>query len=315
MFAASADLPVRIRVDGVLVSSGDAPVIEQGRVMIPLRSVVECLEGKVFWYPEEQQVVGFRGARGFDLIIGATRAYLSDGTAYTLDAPAKIIGGRTYVPLRFVSEAMGCKVEWEEAARTAVITTTPVDIGKELEALTIPTLLQISTDKGKCSGFFFSKSGEVITCADVIKDASWIRAISSTGAEYEAEKMTVDSVFHLAKIRLKWSPGEEFPVFRYFDDFAGVEEGEPVYAFGSGIDTAEGKRFTAGKIWRKEANHEERGGISTYTVTAGITAASKGGPLVKESGALLGVNYYAERDGVAVSYAIPVEYVFSMRNR
>ena|GEM_PF-1394294 len=329
---------IGIEIDTVPVDGGDAPLMDNGRVMIPLRSVVEYLGGKINWYPEEQQIVGFRGARGFDLVIGSSRAYLNDGSIYFLDVPAKIIGSRTYVPLRFVSEAMGCQVEWDESARVARITTAKINIERELEALVLPVLLQVTTDKGAGSGFFYARDGVAITCADLLKDAAWIRVKTSEGVEYQAEKMVVDSVLGLAKLRVSRKPGEEFPVFRYFDDFTGVEVGEPVYAFGSpwavGVAPQAGaslsgaaassslpvsKAYVAGKINAMREGHAdgegEPGGINTYGVSAVLTAENRGGPLVKENGALLGVNQYAETDGVVETYVIPAEYIFAMKNR
>uniref|UniRef100_UPI00047BD8D8 copper amine oxidase N-terminal domain-containing protein n=1 Tax=Alkaliphilus transvaalensis TaxID=114628 RepID=UPI00047BD8D8 len=44
---------------------------------------------------------------------------LVNGQAITLDVPAKLVGGRTFVPLRFVSEALGAKVDWN--SKTSVV--------------------------------------------------------------------------------------------------------------------------------------------------------------------------------------------------
>jgi hypothetical protein len=55
------------------------------------------------------------------LTVGLRQATV-DGRAVMLDVPASIIGGRTMVPLRFVSEAMGARVDWNNASRTVAIT-------------------------------------------------------------------------------------------------------------------------------------------------------------------------------------------------
>lgn len=44
-----------------------------------------------------------------------------NGTAATMDVPARLINDKTMVPLRFLSEKMGYTVTWNEATRTAVI--------------------------------------------------------------------------------------------------------------------------------------------------------------------------------------------------
>ena len=304
---------ISISVNGILMDDGDVLLMDNGRVMIPLRSVVGYLNGKISWYPNEQQVIGFRGARGFDLIIGAARAHLSDGTICNLDVPAKIFEGRAYVPLRFISVAFGCGVEWDDTTRTAAITTSRIESETELKGLVLPVLLKIETDKSSCSGFFFSKDGQIVTSAAIVKDASWIRVKTNAGTEYQAEKITVDTKLDLAKLRINKASGETFPVFRYFDDFNGVEAGEAVYAFASPHVT--NTPMAPGKIREKAAEQEDRGGICTYTVSATFTAESSGGPLVKENGALLGVLCFREKDGTIEAYGIPTENLFSMRNR
>lgn len=51
---------------------------------------------------------------------------LLNGSPATPDSPPVIIDGRTYVPLRFVSESLGASVAWNEADRTVSIDTTPL---------------------------------------------------------------------------------------------------------------------------------------------------------------------------------------------
>jgi hypothetical protein len=55
--------------------------------------------------------------------IGLERAF-SGGAVIELDTPAKIVNGRTFVPLRFVGEALGAKVDWDQASLSVVITET-----------------------------------------------------------------------------------------------------------------------------------------------------------------------------------------------
>lgn len=46
-----------------------------------------------------------------ELVIGEKTAYVN-GREIVLDVPAQIIDDRTMVPLRFIAESFGCKVEW-----------------------------------------------------------------------------------------------------------------------------------------------------------------------------------------------------------
>ena len=53
--------------------------------------------------------------------IGSTKAIINNKVV-NLDAPPEIKDGRTFVPIRFVSEALGATVDWNEKTRTVMIT-------------------------------------------------------------------------------------------------------------------------------------------------------------------------------------------------
>jgi hypothetical protein len=91
-----------------------------GRVLIPLRAVVEALGAEVRWNAATQTVHGRKGDRTFDLPIGS-RTVTVGGSPMTLDVPAQLMSGTTMVPLRFVAEALGAEVEWNAAAMRVAI--------------------------------------------------------------------------------------------------------------------------------------------------------------------------------------------------
>ena len=100
-----------------------APMMDAGRVMVPLRGVFEQLGGELLWEPKAKVVTGARPSTKdqFRMRVGSREA-LVNGRARTLDAPPRVVNGTTYVPLRFVSEALGAAVRWDNEARAVVIT-------------------------------------------------------------------------------------------------------------------------------------------------------------------------------------------------
>ncbi|MHB8733439.1 MAG: copper amine oxidase N-terminal domain-containing protein [bacterium] len=117
--AAQTSAPyVRVFVDGSPVAFDQAPVIANGRVLVPLRGVFERLGAAVAWDPASQTVLAQRGAISVSLRIGSPQA-LVNGQAQLMDVPALLVGGRTMVPLRFVSQTLGADVNWD-AATSAV---------------------------------------------------------------------------------------------------------------------------------------------------------------------------------------------------
>jgi hypothetical protein len=99
---------------------GQGPVMSQDRVFVPLRGVFQKLGAHVDWDPSTQTVSADRGPTHVRLTIGNRTASIN-GQPTSLDLPAQIIEGSTMVPLRFVSEALGANVDWNEQDQTVLI--------------------------------------------------------------------------------------------------------------------------------------------------------------------------------------------------
>ena len=100
----------------------------QGRVMLPLRAIFEALNASVNWNPKTQTVTGIKGDTTVVLKIKSKTATINNQTV-TLDVPAQVLKGRTMVPVRFVSEALGQDVDWNsEKQQVSIKTDTQVII-------------------------------------------------------------------------------------------------------------------------------------------------------------------------------------------
>lgn len=115
---------VRVFVDGQLISSDAPPVIAEGRVLVPLRGVFHRLGAVVTWDPTTQTVLAARGDTSITLRIGDTQASIN-GRPTPMDVPALLVDGRTMVPLRFISQALGAQVSWDAATTTVQIASAP----------------------------------------------------------------------------------------------------------------------------------------------------------------------------------------------
>lgn len=105
-----------IVIDDKILNFDVSPVIENGRTLVPLRSIFETLEASVEWNDDTKTVIAKRDDILIKLTIGQRQAYKNDDLI-ELDVPAKILNGRTLVPLRFISESLGAKVEWNDEIR------------------------------------------------------------------------------------------------------------------------------------------------------------------------------------------------------
>jgi outer membrane protein assembly factor BamB len=103
-----------------VVFPGQEPFIRNGRTLVPFRGLFEALGATVDWDTANRTVTGTAGTVIIKLKIGSTVATVG-GREVTLDVPAEIVNGRTVVPLRFVVENLGAKVEWVAASLTVMI--------------------------------------------------------------------------------------------------------------------------------------------------------------------------------------------------
>lgn len=108
-------------INGVPVTLDVPPRIMSGRTMVPFRFIGEAMGAEVAWEAPEQKITLTLFGKQIVLRIGSTTAMVN-GNPVVLDAPPTIIGGRTLVPIRFVSESLGAKVDWEGTQQRITIT-------------------------------------------------------------------------------------------------------------------------------------------------------------------------------------------------
>ncbi len=112
---------ITVLLDGNAIEFDVAPIIENDRTLVPLRAIFEALGAQVEWDGENETVTSAKGNNICVLQIGGKM--FVNGVEKELDVPAKIVEDRTLVPLRAVSEAYECKVDWNGDTRTVTITT------------------------------------------------------------------------------------------------------------------------------------------------------------------------------------------------
>ncbi len=116
----------KIYVDLNEVVSDTPSQIINNRTMVPVRAITEMLGYDVYWHNDTRQVDVCEKGSTVPVIamqIDSTKAYYtkydeelgeSVGVEAILDSPATIINSRTFVPLRFISEAVRYVVEWDK---------------------------------------------------------------------------------------------------------------------------------------------------------------------------------------------------------
>ncbi len=121
----TADKDVAV-VNGNNVGFDGKPYISGGRMMVPFRFLGENIGAQVSFTTDTKTkkvatVKYVLGTTTITLTMGSKVAKIGDKTA-TLDVAPEIKGGRTFVPLRFITEVLGGGVAWNAATRSATIT-------------------------------------------------------------------------------------------------------------------------------------------------------------------------------------------------
>ena len=125
MSVQSVGFPDRIVINGRDYNFSRQPVIINGTTFVPVRGVAEALGCEVWWNGDSKTVGITKGDREITFKIGADHAFVN-GERMKMQ-PSYVDRGTTMVPLRFISECLGMDVKWDQAAKTAYISSRPVE--------------------------------------------------------------------------------------------------------------------------------------------------------------------------------------------
>ena len=95
------------------------PVMIEGRVMLPIRALVEEMGGDVGWDGKTRTVTLTAWNQEVKIPIGSNTICVN-GVSRIFDVPAQIVGSRTLVPVRHL-ESLGCEVKWIEKTRSVIV--------------------------------------------------------------------------------------------------------------------------------------------------------------------------------------------------
>jgi hypothetical protein len=118
---------IGLRLDGKVIPTDTPAVIVSERTLVPARAVFEAMGGTVTWDDSLREVTVTLGSSMVKLIIDSKTAYV-DGVAVDMDVAASIISERTLIPVRFVAEAFGYQVKWDDPTRTVDLITPASDL-------------------------------------------------------------------------------------------------------------------------------------------------------------------------------------------
>lgn len=112
---------VQVFYNGKKINFEPKPIIEKNRILIPLRALFESINANVSWDEESQKVIVTKDNLNLLFQINHYDVFINENIKY-MDVPVRLIYDTTMIPLRFLSEELGYKVEWNESTVTINIT-------------------------------------------------------------------------------------------------------------------------------------------------------------------------------------------------
>jgi len=107
-------------IDGRQVALDVAPVIREGRTLVPVRFIGEAFGAGISWDGEARRVTYELEGVKIELVIGDKKARVN-GKAVELEAEPIIVSERTLVPLRFVGQHLNASFAWDAGTQTVTI--------------------------------------------------------------------------------------------------------------------------------------------------------------------------------------------------
>lgn len=111
---------IQVTLDGKSLNFDQPPIIDNNRVMVPIRTIFEALGYTVNWQNSTQTAIANKA--GHSIIVQVNNPKITyNGGSYYCDVSPKNLSGRILVPVRAVSESAGCEVIWQSSTQTVMI--------------------------------------------------------------------------------------------------------------------------------------------------------------------------------------------------
>lgn len=195
---AMAEVTPKVVVDGYeIVFEDQQPIIEEDRVLVPLRGVLEGAGAIVKWYPDNQkvQIRSYNGWRITEFIINSNKMTTyklkqdlmgTDKNEIELDVPAKIVNDRTLIPLRAASDAFDYEITWDDETKTAYLKTDrPFAVAGE-----DPTVYLSADTEDVSTG---DKFDVIVNIKDFKNEKGWLINGATIGLKYDKTKFKLIS--------------------------------------------------------------------------------------------------------------------------
>lgn len=230
-----------------------------------------------------------------------------------------LIGDRTYVPLRVVSETMGATVDWDASSSSAYVTFTEDDAIARIVSDISPCVVTIVGNydgSGETikynnptmhgSGVIYKSNGYIVTNAHVVEDIKNLTVVLNDGTTLPGNVLYTDEKADLAIVKIDKIGLKPVKIA----DEKTIVSGKTAIAIGTPISLSMRNTVTKGIV---SGNGVALSGsyYKLIQTDAAINPGNSGGPLLNTKGELIGINSskFASVGIDNVGFAIPVDTV------
>lgn len=213
-----------------------------------------------------------------------------------------LLGGR-FSPSSSAEEAIRTNAEIVESANHGVVTVLAIRTTTNFENPASGSPAS-SVQRGAGTGIIIDPDGYIVTNEHVIKDAQRIRIKLDDGRDLDAVVKGYDRATDLALLKIDAEGLKPLS----FGDSDVLRVGDPVIAIGNPVEYE--RTVTAGIVSAKGRKVYGKDPFEDFIQTdAAINRGNSGGPLLNQSGEVIGVNTVIRTDASGISFAVPSNVV------
>jgi hypothetical protein len=193
--AGSEDRRIGVEVDGRVLDA-EAYAVD-GRTLVPMRAIFEQLQADVDWDASTRTVTASKGAITVKLTYGTANAHVN-GMTVKLEVPPMDIRGRTFVPLRFVSEALGAEVGYDGKRNAVFVKTNGGNGAPSAPDQPQPAAAEAYAVQGRVT----DRQGQPMEGVEIIADNqlardSYLTAFTDEGGYYRIDLPEMNTTYNM----------------------------------------------------------------------------------------------------------------------
>ena len=154
--SSESDVEIKVLINNQFLQCDQPAVIKNDRTLVPMRAIFEALGAEVSWNDETKTAEGVKDGKKVSVTIDENAIAIND-EKHEIDVPAQLVNDRTMVPVRAISEAFDCIVQWNGLKKYVIImpqNQTPYKVNVDVNGKNIATVYY--NDSGLLSRITYS---------------------------------------------------------------------------------------------------------------------------------------------------------------